>query len=114
MDAPYQDPSRGRRRNAGLFARILRLIGTILFVAGVLLGAYAAFEWLKTGHTDAVLVEDVLLARLPELIRSWIAHPRSWHGLHRVAMWLLRIPVFATIGFGGFLILLASTASAGD
>ena len=114
MDAAYLDPSRGRREKPGVFVRTARLLGLVTFLAGVILGCYVGLHWLQTGRLEATLLEDVVLARLPDDAQSWVAHPRSWFGLHRFAMWILRIPLFASVAFGGFLILLASATRAGN
>lgn len=111
MDAPHLDPSRGRRAAAGLFARGVRLLGLVMFVTGLLLACHAGFQWLQTGHADPTLVEDVMLPKLPDQAQAWIAHPRSWYGLHRFTRWVLQIPLFASIAFTGFLILLTTAAS---
>ena len=114
MDAPYLDPSRGRRDKAGVFVRSARLIGLVMFVAGVALGCYVALHWLQTGRVEATLLEDVVFTKLPEGAQTWVAHPRSWYGLHRFVMWILRIPLFASVAFSGFLILLATATRAGN
>jgi len=111
MDAPYLDPSRGRQKAPGVFSRIVRLIGMAMFLTGLAMGCYAGLRWLETGHSTATLINDVVAAQLPDRAQAWIARPRSWYGLHRVVVWVLRIPLFASVAFSGFLILLASTAS---
>lgn len=111
MDIPYLDPSRGRQGRTGIFSRILRLCGTALFLTGVAVGCYSGLQWLQTGRADPTLIQDVVTSRLPDGVQGWIAGPRSWYGLHRLALWVLRIPLFASVAFTGFLILLAGTAS---
>jgi len=83
----------------------------VLFLTGIAMGCYAGLRWLQTGHGDPTLIEDVIVANLPDPAQAWIVRPRSWLGLHRVVVWGLRIPLYASVAFGGFLILLASTAS---
>ena len=114
MDAPYLDPSRGRRDKAGVFVRSARLVGFVMFVAGIILGCYVGLHWLRTGRVEATLLEDVLFTKLPDSAQAWVARPRSWYGLHRFVVWFLRIPLFASVAFSGFLILLASAARAGN
>ena len=114
MDAPYLDPSRGRRDKAGVLVRGARLLGLVMFVTGLILGCYVGLLWLQSGRVEATLIEDVVLARLPDDAQAWVAHPRSWYGLHRFAMWILRIPLFASVAFGGFLILLATATRVGN
>lgn len=79
-----------------------------MFVTGVVLGCYAGLRWLQTGGFEATLIEDVVISKLPDDARVWIADPRSWRGLHRLVIWVFRIPLFASVAFGGFLILLAT------
>jgi hypothetical protein len=114
MDDRYLDPSRGRREKAGVFVRGARLLGVVMFVTGVVLGCYVGLHWLQTGRVEATLIEDVVVAKLPDDIRSWVAYPRSWYGLHRFVMWVLRIPLFVSVAFGGFLVLLATATRAGN
>ena len=114
MDAGYLDPSRGRREKAGVFVRTARLLGLVTFLAGVILGCYVGLQWLQTGRLDATLLEDVVVAKLPASAQTWVAQPRSWYGLHRFVMWVLRIPLFASVAFSGFLILLATATRPGN
>lgn len=114
MDAPYLDPSRGRRDKAGLFVRGARLLGLVMFVSGVILGCYVGLHWLQTGRVEAMLLEDVVFTKLPDSAQAWVVHPRSWYGLHRFVVWVLRIPLFASVAFSGFLILLASATRVGN
>ena len=92
MDAPYLDPSRGRQDKAGVLVRSALLLGLV----------------------EATLIEDVVLGKLPDDAKAWVAHPRSWYGLHRFTVWILRIPLFASVAFSGFLILLATATRAGN
>jgi hypothetical protein len=85
-----------------------------MFVAGVALGCYVALHWLQTGRVEATLLEDVVFTKLPEDAQAWVTHPRSWYGLHRFVMWVLRIPLFASVAFSGFLILLATATRGGN
>ena len=85
-----------------------------MFVTGVVLGCYVGLHWLQTGRFDATLIEDVVVAKLPDRARAWVAQPSSWHGLHRFTLWILRIPLFASVAFSGFLILLATATRVGN
>jgi hypothetical protein len=114
MDAPYLDPSRGPRDKAGVVARTARLLGLVMFVTGVILGCYVGLRWLQTGRVEATLIEDVVVARLPDGVRAWVVHPSSWYGLHRFVVWILRIPFFASVAFAGFLVLLATATRGGN
>jgi hypothetical protein len=82
-----------------------------MFLIGVAMGCYAGWQWLQTGSTNAMEIIDALGAQLPDGAQTWLTRPRSWFGLHRLAVWVLHIPVFASVAFAGFLILLTSTAS---
>lgn len=113
MDAAYLDPSRSPRRTAGVFILTARLLGLVVFTTGIVLGCYAGLHWFRTGQFGAALIEDVVVAKLPNDARLWIGHPRSWYGLHRFVMWVLRIPLFALLAFTGFLILLATATDPG-
>jgi hypothetical protein len=79
-----------------------------MFLTGVVLGCYVGWDWLRTGQLRAMLMEDIVVARLPDRAQEWIRHPLSWYGLHQYVMWVLRIPLFASAAFTGFLILLAT------
>ena len=114
MDAPYLDPSRVRQDKAGVLVRSARLLGLVMFVTGIILGCYVGLRWLQTGLVEATLIEDVVLGKLPDDAKAWVAHPRSWYGLHRFTVWILRIPLFASVAFSGFLILLATATRAGN
>jgi hypothetical protein len=92
----------------GAIVRAVRLLGGVIFVASLCMGAYAAFLWLRTGATGSALLADVVAPRLPAEARAWLREPGSWFGLHRFAVWVVRIPVFAASGFVGFLLLLAT------
>jgi hypothetical protein len=87
-------------------------MGMTMFLAGLALGCYAGLRWLQVGNFDVMLMNDVVAEHLPERAQTWIIRPRSWFGLHRLVVWVLRIPIFAAAAFVGFLLLLASTASA--
>ena len=114
MDAPYLDPSRARREKAGVLVRTARLIGLVMFVTGVILGCYVGLHWLQTGRIEATLLEDVVFAKLPAGAQGWVTRPRSWYGLHRFVIWVLRIPLFAAVAFSGFLVLLAIAPRGGN
>lgn len=111
IDAPYVDPSRGRAEAPSVFSRLVRLIGMAMFLTGLAIGCYAGLRWLQVGHGDLMLLSDVIVEYLPDRAQTWIIRPRSWFGLHRIVVWVLRIPMFASMAFVGFLLLLASTAS---
>jgi hypothetical protein len=85
-----------------------------MFVTGVILGCYVGLHWLQTGRIEATLLEDVVFAKLPAGAQGWVTRPRSWYGLHRFVIWVLRIPLFAAVAFSGFLVLLAIAPRGGN
>jgi len=101
-------PAQRVPRRPGVLARAVRLLGGAIFVASLCMGAYAAFEWLRTGATGSPLLADAVVPRLPLDARAWLREPASWFGLHRFAVWVVQMPVFAASGFVGFLLLLAT------
>ena len=111
LDAPYLDPSRGRRDAPTRSSTGLRLIGTALLLIGFTLGCLGAWQWLRTGTGHSTVISDIVFHRLPDPVRDWIAQPHTWHGLHRFIVWMLDVPLFASAAFAGFLLLLASTGS---
>jgi hypothetical protein len=92
----------------GVIVRVVRLLGGAIFVASLGLGAYAGFQWLQSGATGGALVADLVVPEMPAGARAWLREPDSWFGLHRFAVWVVRMPVFAASGFVGFLLLLAT------
>jgi ABC-type cobalamin transport system permease subunit len=61
----------------------------------------AAVGWLQTAHWKPLTVGEGL-SSLPA-VREWIAHPKSWIGLHRIVSWALRVPaylLFTLVGVG--------------
>ena len=86
---------------------LLRAVSLAIFLVGVGFALWAAIQWLQTAKWQPLTVNGALASWPPT--REWLAHPRSWLGLHRVLAWLLRVPVFV-IGLllGG--VLLLSTA----
>jgi hypothetical protein len=80
----------------------------IVLLAGIGMGCYAGLRWLQTGSSDSSVLADLVTPTLPAAARTWLAEPRSWYGAHRLAVWVVQIPVFAAVGFAGFLLLLVS------
>jgi hypothetical protein len=95
---------------ARIFSGLVGVLGTALLVAGVVMACQAALRWLQVGHGEAMLVKEVLVPRLPDPVRGWLAHPLSWQGLHRLVEWALEVPLFAVMTACGFLLLLANAA----
>jgi len=89
----------------------IRAIGFATFLAGVGLVVLAAVRWLQTAHW-APLTVNGLLDHWPST-RSWVDHPRSWQGLHRLVSWTLRVPLFIIVTLlGAAIFLIASPRSA--
>jgi hypothetical protein len=88
----------------------VRVIGFAVFLAGIGLIGLAAVRWLQTAHWGPLTVNGVL-DHWPAT-RSWVAHPRSWQGLHRIVSWTLRVPVFIIVTLvGAAIFLIASPRS---
>ena len=88
----------------------VRVVGVLLFIGGIAAGCYEGFKWLRTGRSTPVLLENVVVGPLPASMEGWIRQPDSWIGLHRIAVWVLDIPVWAVVIMVGFLVLLAAGA----
>jgi len=73
----------------------LRAISLAVLVAGIGLTLYACVQWLQTAHWQPLTVNGAL-ASWPTT-REWVAHPRSWLGLHSVVVWVLRVPLFVIV-----------------
>ena len=85
----------------------IRAIGFAVFLAGAGLVVLAAVQWLQTAHWAPMTVNG-LLDHWPST-RNWVAHPRSWQGLHRIVGWTLRIPVFLIVTLIGAAIFLVAS-----
>lgn len=94
-----------RTRRAG--AILAYLVSLAVLLTGIGFAGYAALEWLRTARWQPLTINGVL-AGWPET-REWVAHPRSWLGLHRVVTWILRVPVFVMAMLVGGLLLALST-----
>jgi hypothetical protein len=80
---------------------VWRTFALMVLVVGLAFTALAAIGWLQTAHWKPLTVGEAL-STLPA-VREWLAHPRSWIGLHRIVSWLLRVPLFlllTVIGVG--------------
>ena len=93
------------RRLSGV---LIRAFSFAVFLAGIGLAVYAGVQWLQTAHWQPLTV-DGALASWPAT-RDWIAHPRSWLGLHRVVDWVVRVPVFLIVMVLGAAMHFISTA----
>jgi len=80
-------------QNVRGFALALWRTGALLIlVTGLLFTVLAAIGWLQTAHWKPITVAEALASWFG--LREWIAHPRTWLGLHRIVSWILRVPVF--------------------
>ena len=93
-----------------LSAVLLRGCSLAWFAAGILFALYACVQWLQTAHWQPLTVNGALDAW--PTTREWIAHPRSWLGLHRVVTWTLRIPIFLLAALVGIVLLVISDSLA--
>ena len=93
-----------------LSAILIRAVSLAVFVAGIGMAAYAGVQWMQTAHWQPLTV-DGALARWPTT-RTWLAHPNSWYGLHRIVVWTLRVPVFLIVTLLGTAMLIVTAADA--
>lgn len=105
---------RGTRRRSGVVSRVFRFLGMVVLLAGIGMACYAGWRWLQTGQSDSAVIAEVVNPWLPAGTRGWLAKPNSWFGAHRLATWLVQIPVFALVTFLGFLLLLVSVGDRRD
>jgi hypothetical protein len=84
----------------------LRAISLAVLLVGIGLTVYACVQWLQTAHWQPLTVDGALTS-WPQT-REWVAHPRSWLGLHRVVVWVLRVPVFVVVTVLGLALSLVS------
>jgi hypothetical protein len=96
-----------RLQRARRLSAVIRVLGLAVFLTGIGLAGYAGVQWLQTAHWQPLAV-DGALASWPTT-RAWIAHPHSWLGLHRVVVWVVRVPVFLIVTLLGAAMLIIST-----
>jgi hypothetical protein len=77
-------------RRLGLI--VWRTFALLVLLVGLGFTVVAAIGWLQTAHWKPLTVGEALTS-FPAL-REWMAHPRSWIGLHRIVTWIVRVPVF--------------------
>src|SRR4029079_11239469 len=97
---------KGLRHLQRVGAILWRIFGLVVLSAGVGLAAYAGVKWLQTAHWQPLTINGAL-ASWPAT-RNWVAHPRSWVGLHRVVVWTLRVPVYLIVSVLGVALLIVS------
>jgi len=86
----------------------------VVLLGGIGMACYAGWRWLQTGQSDSALIAEVVTPWLAADARAWLARPNAWFGAHRLAAWVLQIPVFALVTFVGFLLLLVSVGDRRD
>ncbi len=65
----------------------LVLIGCGFFIIGEQI-----YNWLKTNvWNELPLINEVALLPQDNIFVSWINNPESWHGLHKIIVWILEI-----------------------
>ena len=95
------------RHTQPLSARLLRAFSLVVLLIGIGFAVWAGVQWLQTARWQPLTVNGAL-ATWPTT-REWIAHPRSWLGLHRVVAWFVRVPVFVIVTLlGGALLLISA------
>jgi hypothetical protein len=85
---------------------LVRAFSFAVFLAGMVLAAYAVVQWLQIGHWQPLTINGALASWT--MTRNWLAHPYSWLGLHRVVVWTLRVPVFLIVTMLGAALLIVS------
>ncbi|MGE5098545.1 MAG: hypothetical protein ACM3SX_01010 [Deltaproteobacteria bacterium] len=82
--------------------------GWILAAVGVLKLAQAGVYWLQTAtwkpQTGVAALEELGFSH----VRAWVAAPRSWIGLHKIAVLVLPLPAFVLYFAAGLLLVLAA------
>ncbi|WP_146751222.1 hypothetical protein, partial [Pseudomonas aeruginosa] len=82
----------------------------ILVAVGLVKLALAGVFWLQTGiwrpQTGVVALQDFGLS--PAKVNAWLAAPKSWIGLQKIAVVFLRWPAFVLYLLAGFLLALAA------
>ena len=84
----------------------IRALSLAVFVIGIGLAAYAGVQWMQTAHWQPLTVEGALSSW--PTTRTWVAHPRSWLGLHKVVARTLHVPVFVIVALVGGSVLFIS------
>lgn len=82
--------------------------GWILAAVGIVKLAQAGVYWLQTAtwkpQTGVAALEELGFSHA----RAWLAAPRSWIGLHKIAVLVLRWPAFVLYVAAGLLLMLAA------
>jgi hypothetical protein len=79
-----------------------------VLLVGIGLIAYAGVQWLQTGRWHPLTVDGALASW--STTSNWVAHPHSWYGLHRIVVWVLRVPLFVIVTFLGCAMIIISPA----
>ncbi len=70
---------------------------------------YQVGYWLHFGHwrpLSPVILMDIYFRKL--LADTWFTNPHSWHGLNKILMWVLDIPLSLALFFVGYFIIMSS------
>jgi hypothetical protein len=97
---------RGLQHARRLSAILVRAFSLAVFLAGMVLAAYAVVQWLQTAHWQPLTINGALASW--STTRNWLAHPSSWLGLHRVVVWAMRTPIFLIVTLLGVALLTVS------
>ena len=62
---------------------------------GLMVLAYDAFVWLKSGERNNILVLDAIYRWLPETMRTWLMNPTDWLGAAEAIWYVLKSPLAA-------------------
>lgn len=89
---------------------IPRWPGWILVAVGLVKLAFAGVFWLRTAtwrpQTGVAALQELGFSQAN--VNAWLAAPRSWVGLHKIAVVFLRWPAFLLYLLAGSLLVLAA------
>lgn len=89
---------------------IPRWPGWLLVGVGLVKLALAGVSWLQTGtwkpQSGVAALEELGFSQAN--VNAWLAAPRSWIGLHKIAVVFLRWPAFVLYLLAGFILALAA------
>jgi hypothetical protein len=81
-----------------------------LIAVGLVKMVLAGVFWLQTGtwkpQTGVAALQQLGFSQTR--VNAWLAAPRSWFGLHKIAVVFLRWPAFALYLFAGCLLAIAA------
>ena len=67
----------------------VRVIGALMIVSGLLIALGQVFSYMQSGAWTQVPIL-FLSDFLPNSFQAWLDHPRSWLGLHKIVLLVLK------------------------